>query len=205
MAPSHRSSSTSALKQGTLSFASVKRTGSGADAKAKSKGTPQRAIGAPAATVDVNTSPGSTSASDVDAAEVQRRQSARKRKLAEAERAAEAEASRARDGVENTLPVKRARLDMGDKRWNKAYGVAREKMGHIEPIHAAGQTKVHHILRVFDLSYEYGPCIGVTRLERWERAAALGLNPPQEIYDILTTREGIEDVKLVRNVFYEEV
>lgn len=29
-------------------------------------------------------------------------------------------------------------------------------------------------------SYEYGPCIGVTRLERWNRAEALGLNPPPE-------------------------
>lgn len=29
-------------------------------------------------------------------------------------------------------------------------------------------------------SYEYGPCIGVTRMERWDRAAALGLNPPVE-------------------------
>ncbi len=34
---------------------------------------------------------------------------------------------------------------------------------------------------MFDLSYEYGPCVGVTRLERWERALALGLNPPAEV------------------------
>ena len=30
-------------------------------------------------------------------------------------------------------------------------------------------------------SFEYGPCVGVTRLERWERAFALGLNPPDEV------------------------
>lgn len=30
-------------------------------------------------------------------------------------------------------------------------------------------------------SYEYGPCAGVTRLERWERADALGLKPPPEV------------------------
>lgn len=29
-----------------------------------------------------------------------------------------------------------------------------------------------------DSTYEYGPCIGVSRLERWERARAMGLNPP---------------------------
>ena len=62
---------------------------------------------------------------------------------------------------------------------------------------------VDYILRVFDLyvlrlfllyssfscrfnisdnrSDEYGPCIGVPRLLRWERAHALGLNPPQEV------------------------
>lgn len=37
---------------------------------------------------------------------------------------------------------------------------------------------------MFDIrvrSYEYGPCVGVTRLERWERAQAMGLNPPDEV------------------------
>lgn len=33
----------------------------------------------------------------------------------------------------------------------------------------------------FIRSYEYGPCIGVTRLERWNRAEALGLSPPPEV------------------------
>lgn len=30
-------------------------------------------------------------------------------------------------------------------------------------------------------SYEFGPCIGMTRLERWERAEAFGLSPPEEV------------------------
>ncbi len=30
-------------------------------------------------------------------------------------------------------------------------------------------------------TYDYGPCVGVTRLERWERAKALDLNPPEEV------------------------
>ncbi|KAI0630659.1 DNA polymerase delta, subunit 4-domain-containing protein [Trametes polyzona] len=91
-------------------------------------------------------------------------------------------------------------LDLADKRWRSQFGVAREKMGHLEPsefsstlgsrrtlcslrckVHAQGQSMVHHILRVFDLSYEYGPCVGVSRLDRWERAHALGLNPPLEV------------------------
>lgn len=69
------------------------------------------------------------------------------------------------------------------------------------PVHGEKQTKIHEILRVFDLyvivkiplafvmsnllvcsrSYMYGPCIGTTRMERWKRAKALGLNPPIEV------------------------
>lgn len=108
-------------------------------------------------------------------------------------------------------------------KWRKHYGVVMAKMGNIPAsaysnsmymptnlnssrltfiliVHAEGQNKVDHILRVFDKcvfiytgflnalnltyplsSYEYGPFIGVTRLERWQRASALGLNPPAEV------------------------
>ncbi|KAK9842279.1 hypothetical protein WJX81_004398 [Elliptochloris bilobata] len=40
-------------------------------------------------------------------------------------------------------------------------------------------------LRQFDLTGRYGPCTGLTRLERWERAAKLGLHPPEEVKAIL--------------------
>ncbi|CAK5283212.1 unnamed protein product [Mycena citricolor] len=60
-------------------------------------------------------------------------------------------------------------------------------------IHCQGQDDLHDVLRVFDLTYEFGPCIGVTRLERWERAQALGLNPPPQIKDMLLSSEGQDD------------
>ncbi|KAM6408082.1 DNA polymerase delta subunit 4 [Rhynochetos jubatus] len=41
------------------------------------------------------------------------------------------------------------------------------------------------MLRRFDLSWEYGPCTGITRLQRWERAHALGLSPPGPVRDAL--------------------
>ncbi|XP_062151683.1 uncharacterized protein LOC133860060 [Alnus glutinosa] len=41
------------------------------------------------------------------------------------------------------------------------------------------------VLREFDMNMAYGPCLGMTRLARWERARALGLNPPGEIEDFL--------------------
>ncbi|CCM01366.1 uncharacterized protein FIBRA_03416 [Fibroporia radiculosa] len=76
---------------------------------------------------------------------------------------------------------------------------------HASSVHAHGQNMVDHILRVFDLSYEYGPCIGVTRLERWERAETLGLKPPPEVKEILLTKEGSEDARYSECVFYGEV
>ncbi|XP_051559094.1 DNA polymerase delta subunit 4 [Myxocyprinus asiaticus] len=40
-------------------------------------------------------------------------------------------------------------------------------------------------LKKFDLDWRFGPCTGISRLQRWERAALHGLDPPQEIKDIL--------------------
>lgn len=41
------------------------------------------------------------------------------------------------------------------------------------------------ILRHFDLSSQYGPCIGIPILRRWKRAYGLGLNPPIEVLAVL--------------------
>ncbi|KAG0330518.1 hypothetical protein BG004_002081 [Podila humilis] len=51
--------------------------------------------------------------------------------------------------------------------------------------HQADLTDVEKVLRQFDLTSKYGPCTDMTRLERWERAFMLGLNPPQHIKDTL--------------------
>uniref|UniRef100_A0A0E0M3I0 DNA polymerase delta subunit 4 n=1 Tax=Oryza punctata TaxID=4537 RepID=A0A0E0M3I0_ORYPU len=40
-------------------------------------------------------------------------------------------------------------------------------------------------LRLFDMDMKFGPCIGVTRLQRWERASAMGLHPPPHLRDLL--------------------
>ncbi|KAG6605696.1 DNA polymerase delta subunit 4 [Cucurbita argyrosperma subsp. argyrosperma] len=42
-----------------------------------------------------------------------------------------------------------------------------------------------NILRQFDMNMAYGPCLGMTRMERWELARKLGLNPPKEIESLL--------------------
>ncbi|XP_022744189.1 DNA polymerase delta subunit 4-like [Durio zibethinus] len=41
------------------------------------------------------------------------------------------------------------------------------------------------VLRLFDMNMAYGPCLGITRLARWERAQRLGLSPPKEIENLL--------------------
>ena len=40
-------------------------------------------------------------------------------------------------------------------------------------------------LREFDVDSSFGPTAGMTRLQRWNRAQKLGLNPPQDVLDIL--------------------
>ncbi|KAF6250592.1 DNA polymerase delta, subunit 4-domain-containing protein [Scenedesmus sp. NREL 46B-D3] len=46
------------------------------------------------------------------------------------------------------------------------------------------------LLRSFDLATQYGPCTGMTRLERWQRAETLGLNPPVQVKEMLTGPQG---------------
>ncbi|XP_042641224.1 DNA polymerase delta subunit 4 isoform X2 [Tyto alba] len=50
------------------------------------------------------------------------------------------------------------------------------------------------MLRRFDLTWEYGPCTGITRLQRWERAQALGLSPPGPVRDALLEHGDNPDV-----------
>mmetsp|Transcript_11987 Transcript_11987/g.33722 ORF Transcript_11987/g.33722 Transcript_11987/m.33722 type:complete len:118 (+) Transcript_11987:310-663(+) len=75
-------------------------------------------------------------------------------------------------------------------------GVAKGRVGknQIQPTAGAkeqsqpassAQEHTEHVLRQFDLSSKYGPCIGMTRLERWERADKLGLDPPEAVEAIL--------------------
>lgn len=42
------------------------------------------------------------------------------------------------------------------------------------------------ILRVFDMTAKYGPCVGISRLDRWKRAQKLGLEPPEEVIFFVT-------------------
>jgi len=96
-------------------------------------------------------------------------------------------------------------LKVKDPKYRKIYAEVKEKMGGLPAIHGEKQNRIHEILRVFDNSYEYGPCVGISRRDRWDRAQALGLNPPKEIDDILNTKEGTTLTEYSQSVFYGEV
>ncbi|KAF7332473.1 SET domain-containing protein [Mycena kentingensis (nom. inval.)] len=76
-------------------------------------------------------------------------------------------------------------LNPKDTLWKEIAQATKERRGDAPLLHCEDQDVFQDILRVFDASYEYGPCVGVSRLERWERAQALGLTPPVEVRDIL--------------------
>lgn len=53
-----------------------------------------------------------------------------------------------------------------------------------------GKQELEEMLMQFDMNMKYGPCLGMTRLERWERAERLGMNPPIEVRNILERMGG---------------
>ncbi|KAK4189819.1 DNA polymerase delta subunit 4 [Podospora australis] len=55
--------------------------------------------------------------------------------------------------------------------------------------HTRDLTTGEKVLRYFDVSSQYGPCIGITRLKRWQRAERLGLHPPIEALAVLLKEE----------------
>ncbi|KAF9269254.1 hypothetical protein L218DRAFT_1072873 [Marasmius fiardii PR-910] len=167
---------TRSSKQAKLNFASLKRTSSATEA---TKGKAKKR----------GPNDHDVSLSDAESGEEARKAEVKKGKKAELPE----------------LPPTRPELKVYDPRWKRLLAEAREKNNHLPFIHAEGQNNVHHILRVFDMNYEYGPCVGLTRLERWERAEALGLKPPVEIRDILLTRQGIEDTDLAQNCLYGQL
>ncbi|KAG8951885.1 hypothetical protein FRC04_005577 [Tulasnella sp. 424] len=78
---------------------------------------------------------------------------------------------------------------MNDRQFKEGYKIAKAKVGGDLTKSAAKESKALTILRTWDLSYEYGPCVGMTRMERWQRASKLGLDPPEIVRLILETEK----------------
>ncbi|RPB05957.1 hypothetical protein L873DRAFT_7918 [Choiromyces venosus 120613-1] len=62
------------------------------------------------------------------------------------------------------------------------------KMG-CSPAHQQYLCIQEKILRNFDMQLKYGPCLGHTRYQRWNRAESLGLKPPREVLAIILAEE----------------
>ncbi|KYO28092.1 DNA polymerase delta subunit 4 isoform B [Alligator mississippiensis] len=73
--------------------------------------------------------------------------------------------------------------------------------GPAEEPRAAPAPAPLDLLKRFDLSPEYGPCTGITRLQRWERAAALGLSPPDAVREALLQHG--EDPRVTYSLWHE--
>ncbi|OLN86715.1 DNA polymerase delta subunit 4 [Colletotrichum chlorophyti] len=56
-------------------------------------------------------------------------------------------------------------------------------------VHQEDVSLAEKVLRYFDVSSQFGPCIGLQRIKRWQRAERLGLNPPIEVLAVLLKEE----------------
>ncbi|KAL8853254.1 MAG: hypothetical protein Q9221_001865 [Calogaya cf. arnoldii] len=71
----------------------------------------------------------------------------------------------------------------------KRYWREREGERKAPRVHQKDLSLHEKILRHFDLSSQYGPCVGIPRMRRWKRAQGLGLNPPIEVLAVLVKEE----------------
>ncbi|KAF7377669.1 DNA polymerase delta subunit 4 [Mycena sanguinolenta] len=207
-------SSPPVLKQSTLSFSASKHTASNSKTPkvAKQRPSQQAVVNSDSDEIDVDDVylsidvdeielSSDEEVENVDSAKPDAKQSSRP--TVSKQSPTIVKVTRPSDKTQDSV-TKPLELDEKDPRYRVQLNAAKAKRDHLKLIHAEGQDKFHDILRTFDLSYEYGPCVGVTRLERWERATALGLNPPVEIYDILTSRQGAK-VSYAQCVFHDQV
>ncbi|KAI1858910.1 uncharacterized protein JN550_012369 [Neoarthrinium moseri] len=68
--------------------------------------------------------------------------------------------------------------------WNR---LERERTA--KRVHQQDLSLAEKVLRYFDVSSQYGPCVGMSRMKRWQRADKLGLNPPSEVLAVLMKEE----------------
>ncbi len=80
-------------------------------------------------------------------------------------------------------PVVRPTLNESDRIYQDS--AAEIRAARMTPYLHSNPGAVETILRNFDLTSKYGPCVGMTRLERFNRAKKLGMKPPEEIDMIL--------------------
>ncbi|KAI6248732.1 hypothetical protein HI914_02700 [Erysiphe necator] len=86
----------------------------------------------------------------------------------------------------------------------KRYWKMRECERLVFTVHQTELDESAKILRLFDMSSLYGPCIGIPRSKRWARAHRLGLSPPIEVLAILLNQSN-DDVQNIDKAFVDEL
>ncbi|KAI0452608.1 DNA polymerase delta, subunit 4-domain-containing protein [Xylaria acuta] len=86
-----------------------------------------------------------------------------------------------------------------DQYWHNIESERRTKRLHQENLSLAEK-----ILRYWDVSSQYGPCVGINRLKRWQRADRLGLNPPVEVLAVLMQEEA-KDTKGIERAHMDDI
>ncbi|KAH7155102.1 DNA polymerase delta, subunit 4-domain-containing protein [Dactylonectria estremocensis] len=86
----------------------------------------------------------------------------------------------------------------------KKYWKAIEDQWKSPRVHQQGLSLQEKVLRYFDVSSQYGPCIGTPRIKRWQRAERLGLNPPVEVLAVLLNEEN-KGVKNINTAHMDEI
>ncbi|TVY52494.1 DNA polymerase delta subunit 4 [Lachnellula cervina] len=71
----------------------------------------------------------------------------------------------------------------------RRYWKAREAERRAPRVHQGDLGVEEKVLRLWDMSSQYGPAIGIARMKRWVRANKLGLNPPIEVLAVLIKEE----------------
>ncbi|KAI9751281.1 MAG: hypothetical protein M4579_006134 [Chaenotheca gracillima] len=89
----------------------------------------------------------------------------------------------------------------------KRYWRERENERKAPRVHQEGLSVHEKILRHFDLSSQYGPCIGIARRARWTRASSLHLDPPIEILAVLLKEDakGAENEAKMERAYVDEL
>ncbi|AOW01912.1 YALI0B18920p [Yarrowia lipolytica CLIB122] len=100
----------------------------------------------------------------------------------------------------NSLPE----LDPSEKVYSdEAHKIAEKSIA--PPVHPEEVNNCEKILKNFDFTVDFGPVVGLTRLERWERANKLGLNPPAVVKKILETKQGETEDVYKQSYLYDQL
>ncbi|RKF63667.1 DNA polymerase delta subunit 4 [Erysiphe neolycopersici] len=101
-------------------------------------------------------------------------------------------------------PEEKSALQVSDLQL-KQYWLKKERERLVFTVHQTELSEATKILRLFDMSSQYGPCIGISRSKRWARAHRLGLSPPIEVLAILLKQCNLNDARMVDRAYVDEL